>query len=83
MLTDTGETSQVPRFASRYHAVGLVAEDPAESIHAFLTRLGRVFSGIGNKVMAEKCMLHRVALMQDKETVAANAAVDGKRRRTA
>ena len=72
----------MPRFARRYNVVGLVAEDPAESIHAFLTRLSRVYAGMGDEVMREKCLLKRVAVLQDKVGANENAARDAKRRHT-
>ena len=56
----------MPRFARSYNVVALVAEDPTESIHVFLTRLSQVYAGMGDDAMRKKCLVGRVAVLQDK-----------------
>lgn len=71
----------MPRFARRHRIVGLAAEDAVESIHAFLNRLIRLFAGMGDPVQAERCLLKRVAILQDKELTRKNELIDLSRRR--
>jgi hypothetical protein len=70
---------ELPRFARRWLAVGLFCEDAAESIHALMNRLYRVYACIRGDSRRSQLVNSRLNLKQD-ATLAAESA-DFKKRR--